>query len=208
MSEPGSMTRFGLDIHSPDPARREEAARQIWLHFAARLQALIERRLDPQIRRKSGTDDLLQSLFASFFAAPPSPGGPPRSRADLWRILVRFALCKVASSANHHRAQRRDYRRELALLREDEESTLAGTRSGSVADRITLGPAEQLEAREEFERLLNKLPPELQRVIVLRLEGYTNAEIARILGRVERTVELKLKAIRAVLRPHIEIEGF
>ena len=37
----------------------------------------------------------------------------------------------------------------------------------------------------------------------LRLEGYTNAEIAAQIGRVERTVELKLRTIRGLLAPHL-----
>jgi RNA polymerase sigma-70 factor (ECF subfamily) len=204
MNDPGSLTRYALDLHSPERVLREEAARQIWLRFAARLQALIERRLDPRLRRSTSSGDLLQSLFASFFASPPTPDGPPRTRADLWRILVRYALCRVASTANYHRAQKRDYRRVRGLGSDDMDATLAGTRAAGIAERISLGPAEQAEAREEFERLMAKLPIELQQVLAMRLEGYKNAEIARMVGRVERTIELKLKTIRALLRPYVE----
>jgi DNA-directed RNA polymerase specialized sigma24 family protein len=80
----------------------------------------------------------------------------------------------------------------------------AGTPRDGVAgaeDVRRMSPEDEAVAREEFARLLAILPEDLQRVLALRLEGYTNAEIG---GRVERTVELKMKAIRALLRPHLD----
>jgi DNA-directed RNA polymerase specialized sigma24 family protein len=67
-----------------------------------------------------------------------------------------------------------------------------------------MGPEDEAVAREEFARLLAVLPEDLQRVFALRLAGYTNAEIGARVGRVERTVELKMKAIRALLRPLLD----
>ena len=51
---------------------------------------------------------------------------------------------------------------------------------------------------EEYQRLLGGLKPDLQTVARMKLEGYTNREIADQLGRVERTVERKLDRIRRV----------
>jgi hypothetical protein len=59
---------------------------------------VVRHRLDPRVLRRAGEDDVLQSLFASFFAASQDPSGPPQSRADLWRLLVRFALCGLGST--------------------------------------------------------------------------------------------------------------
>jgi RNA polymerase sigma-70 factor (ECF subfamily) len=187
-------------MHSPDAARREEAARQIWLRFAARLRGLVRRRLDPRILRRAGEDDVLQSLFASFFTAPPDPNGPPRSRADLWRLLVHFALCKVVNTAEYHRAQRRDVRRERLLSDTPDD----GFTPAEPEDPRWIGPEDEAAAREEFDRLRNLVPDDLRPVFDLRLEGYTSAEIARQINRVERTVALKLRAIRGVLEPHLE----
>jgi RNA polymerase sigma-70 factor (ECF subfamily) len=188
-------------MHSPDAARREEAARQIWLRFAGRLRGLMRSRLDPRILRRAGEDDVLQSLFASFFTAPPDPGGPPRSRADLWRLLVHFTLCKVVNTAKYHRAQRRDVRRERLLSDTPDD----GFRPVEPEDPRWISPEDEVLAREEFDRLRNLVPDDLRPVFDLRLEGSTNAEIARQINRVERTVELKLRAIRGVLEPHLTV---
>ncbi len=194
-----SLTRFGLDLHSPDPRRREEAARQLWLVFAERLGAIVRRRLDPRLRRRVGVEDLVQSLFASFFAAPPPRDGRTRSREDLWRLLVHIAVCKVANAADWNRAQRRDVFRERPF-----PSAGPGTEAWEPEDFRLAGPEAEVVAREEFDRLLRILPEDFQQVFALRLEGYTNAEIAAEIGRVERTVELKLRAIRGLLLPHLD----
>ena len=112
MDPEGSLTRFVRDLHGSDPLLREEAARQIWLRFADRLRAVVRRRLDVRLRTRADADDILQSLFADFFAANPGPKGPPRSRQDLWRLLVHFTMCKIARTSERNRAARRDVRRE------------------------------------------------------------------------------------------------
>jgi RNA polymerase sigma-70 factor, ECF subfamily len=199
----GSLTRFAHDLQSPDASRREEAARQIWLRFADRLGALVGRRLDVLVRRRVDVDDVVQSLFASFFAAKPSPAGPPRSREDLWRLLVHFAMCKVAGTVDHHHARRRDVRRDRPFPLHGDAETASDEGWAALRDRARMTPADEVVARLEFERLLAVLPDDLRQTFALRLEGYTNAEIAAQIGRVERTVELKLRTIRGLLRPHL-----
>jgi DNA-directed RNA polymerase specialized sigma24 family protein len=194
MTDDGSLTRYARDLHAPNPAVRQEAARQIWAGFASRLRGIVRRRLEPRtLRIAGGESEVLQNVFAGFFAAPPGPDGPPRCRDDLWRLLVHFTLCKVANTALHHRAAKRGLDRVQTLNDFDD------------ADPGVLGPEAEAVARDEFDRLLALLPDDLQRVLALRLEGYTVAEIAARLGRVERTVELKLRAIRGLLAPHLRL---
>ena len=63
-------------------------------------------------------------------------------------------------------------------------------------DRSQPGPDEKLAALEELERLLQGLPDDLRRIVIWKLDGYTNAEIADLLDRTVRCVELKLQLIR------------
>ena len=191
----GSLTRLAHEVYSADPILRDEAARQLWLRFSARVATVVRRRLDPRILRRVGLEDVMQSLFADYFAAGPGSNGPPRDRDELWRRLVRFTLYKVANTADRHHAGRRDVRREQ----------LVGDHPASAdpADFRHRAPDEEAAAREEFARLLDVLPDDLRRVLVLRIEGYSNAQIAAEIGRVERTVELKLQTIRSLLRPHL-----
>ena len=198
MRDARSITVAWRLVNADDPAVREAAAALIWERFAARLRALIAQRMDARLKPRCDPDDVLQILFAGFFASPPGPDGPARNRGDLWRILVRQALRRLADAADHHGADRRDRAREEPLGPAGPGGPAAG-----LIDRLRPGPAEEVEAREEFERLLGILPQKLQEVLLLRLEGHTNADIARLLGRTERTVELKLRAIRELLEPYV-----
>jgi RNA polymerase sigma factor (sigma-70 family) len=204
MGAEGSLTRFGRELYSSDAPRREEAARQLWLRFSGRLEAEVRHRLDARIIRRAGMEDVLQSLFAGFFAAAPGPDGPPRNRAELWRLLVHFTMCKVANTADYHRAKRRDLRREVALGDIKSDANESAPRLSEPENFRELDPGDEAIARMEFVRLLDLLPDDLREVFVMRLEGYTNAQIAAQIGRVERTVELRMRTIRALLRPHLE----
>ena len=125
MTSDRSLTRFGIELHSSDRQRREEAARQLWLHFADRLSAVVRHRLDPRLLRRVDVEDVVQSIFVGFFAAVPGPDGPPRSREDLWRLLVHFTMCKVANTADRHRARRRDVFRDQPLAGPPSEAGMA-----------------------------------------------------------------------------------
>ena len=54
---------------------------------------------------------------------------------------------------------------------------------------------------ENCARLLDRLEPELRQIAQLRLDGYTNAEIAAQLGCALRTVERRLELIRRIWDP-------
>jgi hypothetical protein len=68
---------------------------------------------------------------------------------------------------------------------------------GPLARTVSNEPAPELAAilREQIEHLLDA-PPTLRQVAERRLQGASNAEVARRLGRVVRTVERTVELIR------------
>jgi len=66
-------------------------------------------------------------------------------------------------------------------------------------------PALLLEIDEEFDRLLQQLPSvSLREVALLRMEGYSNEEIAQKFDTSVRSVERKLQIIRETWRDGLE----
>jgi DNA-directed RNA polymerase specialized sigma24 family protein len=110
----------------------------------------------------------------------------------------------VANTADYHQAKRRDWRREVSLGDIKADANELGPRLSEPEDFRELDPGDEAIARMEFVRLLDLLPDDLREVFGMRLEGYTNAQIGARIGRVERTVELRMRTIRALLRPHLE----
>jgi DNA-directed RNA polymerase specialized sigma24 family protein len=199
MSSASSLTRFVHELSSPDQRQRDEAARIIWERYAPRLKALVRRHLDSRILRREDEQDILQSMFVSFYQGQSAGKAPPASRHELWRLLVRITMCKVVNTANRHMAICRDVRRE----RSDHSSgTGDGRHSDWMCEHIDRGqtsPDENVSVVEEVDRILSVLPEEFRQIVLWRVEGFTNAEISRMIGKTVRSVELKLQLIRKML---------
>lgn len=202
----GSITRDAADLHSPDPLDRERAARRIWVRLEPRLLKLVRRRLNSRIRVRTDEDDIIQSMFKSFFAvAHDGDRALPADRDELWRLLVWMAMCKIANTAHKHQALRRDVRREDPSVGSPRPSgSKLASWMAELEDRDSRSPEEAVIFHEEFDRLLGKLPEQLQQIFVWKLQDHTNAEIGRMINRTERTVELKMQIIRKTLEQDLK----
>jgi RNA polymerase sigma-70 factor (ECF subfamily) len=205
MSSMGSLTLCVQRLHSPDCRERDEAARVIWERFSARLLGLVRRHLDNRIRRREDEQDVLQSVYASFCIGQFSGKTSPASREELWKLLVRITMCKVVNTAHRHHAARRDVRRERT---DAYEPTAAGSQFPrwmlEHVDRSQPSQEEKVIVLEEVERLLHGLSPDLRRIVIWKLEGFTNAEIAGMIELTVRSVELKMQEIRKRIRLGLE----
>ena len=184
-------------LRSPDCRERDEAARMIWERFSARLLGLVRRHLDNRIRRREDEHDVLQSAYATFCMGQSSGKTSPASREELWKLLVRITMCTVVNTANRHLAARRDVRRERA---DSHDPPPAGSLFPrwmlDHVDRSQPSHEEKVIVLEEVERLLQGLSADLRTIVIWKLEGFTNAEIAAMIGRTVRSVELKMQMIR------------
>jgi RNA polymerase sigma-70 factor (ECF subfamily) len=196
MSSPGSLTQCIYNLQSPDHRLRDEAARVIWDRFAGRLQALVRRHLDNRVRRREDENDVLQSMYASFCIGQMTGKATPASRDELWKLLVRIALCKVVNTAQRHTAARRDVRRERPKPTDEYEGFAFPRWMLEYVDKSRPSPDEQFLVIDELERLLGVLSEEHRQIVLWKVDGFKNAEIANMIGRTVRLVELKLQIIR------------
>jgi DNA-directed RNA polymerase specialized sigma24 family protein len=196
MDEAGSVTAWARQLGDQDPAARDEAARNIWDHYGPRLVALVRQHLARRIRRREDEDDVLQSMYKSFCQNQREGKYQFKDRHDVWGMLLRITLRKVSSAAERHRAGCRDVGREQAGPSGAAEDCLGPQWLLEHLAGPGPGPAEVAEVNDEVERLLRLLPEDLRRVVLWRLEGYSNREIAGMIGRTERSVEIKLQRVR------------
>ena len=166
------------------------AARPLWEKYFHRLVGLARKRLRDAPRRAADEEDVALSAFDSFCRNAEAGRFPDLSDRDsLWRLLAAFTLRKAA----HHV-------RDAGRLK----------RGGGVAVVDASGVFEELVARdpdpavaaevaEECGRLLAALAdPELRRVALLRMDGYSVDEVAARVGCAPRSVKRKLQLIRAI----------
>jgi RNA polymerase sigma-70 factor (ECF subfamily) len=199
MNSPGSLTQCIYNLRSPDYRLRDEAARVIWDRFAGRLQVLVKRHLDNRIRCREDENDVLQSMYASFCKGQSEGKATPASRDELWKLLVRIALCKLVNTAQRHTAARRDVRRERSPLPDAADNFEFPRWMLEHVDNRRPTADEQFLVIDEFERLIGVLPEDHRQIVLWKVDGYKNAEIANMIGRTVRSVELKLQLIRKKL---------
>jgi RNA polymerase sigma-70 factor (ECF subfamily) len=172
----------------------ESAAGQLYLRYAQRLYNLILARRSADLARCEDADDIVQSVFGSFFRGVRKGYYEVPAGEELWGLLLIMALNKIRARANFHHAARRDVRRTLGGEALAVESATEESEIGLTVLRLVIDEA------------LRAWPPEHARMIVLRIEGYEVAEIATHTRRSRRTVERVLQEFRRQLTALLDKE--
>src|SRR4051812_4313474 len=187
----GSVTRWLGDLKAGDPA----AAQRLWERYFASLVRLAQAKLRTSRRIAEDEEDAALSAFDSFCASA-AKGRFPRldDRDDLWHILVALTRRKAADQSRRQQRQKRGGGRIA------NESELAADDGRVLLDAIAgPGPTPEFAAElaEECRRRLDELGDDtLRRVALLRMDGYTNEEIAERLGLRLRSLSRKVELIR------------
>lgn len=188
----GSVTCWITQLRAGDQA----AADPLWQRYFERLVAVARARLLRAPRRAADEEDVALSAFHSFCRAAERGRFPKLDdRDDLWRLLVTFTTRKAAHLLRDGGRLKRVGRTGCGC---------AGHADNEGVDLELIAGEEPspdfvAEMAEECRRLLGRLEDEtLRSVVVWKMEGYTNEEIAGKLACVPRTVERKLRLIRAI----------
>jgi RNA polymerase sigma-70 factor (ECF subfamily) len=168
----------------------DDAASQVFHRFAARLMLLARGRLNARLRQKVDAEDVLQSVFQSFFARYADGQFVLQDWDSLWGLLTSITLRKCARRAEHFQAARRDVRREAAPP--------ADAAWGAWAREPT--PEEAALLTDTVRDLLDGLEPRERDIVALSLQGDTAAEISRQVDWGERTVQRILARVRKRLQ--------
>lgn len=175
-------------------AGEQDAATALYKRYAQRLQRLAERNTASDLASRFDAEDVVQSVFRTFFRRVKIGHYDLPEGEELWRLLLVISLNKIRSLATHHRAQKRSVSATVAA---DPQamSQIADSASSDVA----------LESLQMVvHEVLNDLPEAQQRIILLRIDGCQVEEIAAQTERSKRTVERVLQTFRQRLREIID----
>jgi RNA polymerase sigma-70 factor (ECF subfamily) len=181
------------DVMARLRAGQNDAAAQVFNRYAERLLALARKQLDPLVLQKVDPEDVVQSVFRSFFAHNRSGRfGEFGSWDNLWGMLVVLTQRKCGRRMDYFHAACRDVDREV-------QAELA-VRDGSCSDVGVQDdeptPAEAAMLTDTVERLMRCLEGRQREVLTLSLQGYGPAEISGQLGCTERSVYRVLERVR------------
>jgi len=168
------------------------AAAEVFDRFASRLIALARTRLHSRLRAKVDPEDVLQSVFRSFFVRQAEDKFTLRDWDSLWGVLVVITLRKCGRQVEWYGAKRRDVNQEMRLAGDAEDST--GTDWEAIAREPS--PAEATMLAETVEHLMRGLNDRQQTITMLRLQGHTVREISQHVERTEQTVRRVLREVK------------
>jgi RNA polymerase sigma-70 factor (ECF subfamily) len=182
---------------------QNEAASQVFARFASRLIEVARSQLSPQIRQKVDPEDVLQSVFRSFFSRnAEGQFGEFESWDNLWAMLVVLTLRKCGRRIDYFHAACRDVQREVSTPM---PSDARDQKWAFSAPEPT--PSEAAMLTETVEQLMSSLEGRYRKILALSLQGYIPAEIGAQVGCTERTVYRVLEGIKEWLETvHVDEE--
>jgi RNA polymerase sigma-70 factor (ECF subfamily) len=164
------------------------AAEELIEHYVPAIRRTLRAQLrDSQMRRLLDSQDICQSVLASFFVRAALGRYELETPEHLLTLLTSMAHHKLTNQVRRYRAKRRDQTRNEATP--VEEWAVAAPDPS---------PSRQVASKELLEEALRRLSPEERRLLQLRQEGRSWAEIAQEVGGSSEALRKQLE--RAVER--------
>ncbi len=175
-----------------------DAAQKLWQRYFETLVRLARDRLRGAPRTVADEEDAALSAFDSFVRGA-ARGRYPRldDRDDLWKLLVVITERKAIDQAHRERRQKRGGGKIRSIAGAVDTASLS--LEGELVCLAGAEPTPEFAAQvaDECRRLLGVLRDESLRVVArLRMEGYSNKEVAGQLGCSLRTIARKVELIR------------
>jgi RNA polymerase sigma-70 factor, ECF subfamily len=167
----------------------QDAARQLFDRYVNQLLALARRRISQRIAGRVDAEDIVQSVFRTFFHRAREGQFQIDDPDDLVKLLARITVHKTLRQVAFHKRGKRDAGRETGQG-EDGNDQLMTVLAGEP------GPEETAILLDAMEQFLAKLEPKDRQILQLRMEGYSNVEIADKLGITDRKIRRLMERIR------------
>jgi RNA polymerase sigma-70 factor (ECF subfamily) len=167
----------------------ENAARQLFDRYVGRLVALARRHISERLAGRVDAEDIVQSVFRTFFVRVRDGQFRVEGPDDLCKLLARITVHKTLRQVAFHRRARRDKGMEVPQGDGGEAMLLAVCSGEPTAEEV-------VAFVDTLEHFVTRLGEEDRKILALRLEGHSNAEIAEQLGISDRTVRRFVKRIQ------------
>jgi RNA polymerase sigma-70 factor (ECF subfamily) len=168
----------------------EDAATELYFRYANRLKALARAKCGSSLARCIDVDDIVQSVFRTFFRVARLGEYDVPDGEDLWRLFLVISLNKIRAKGAFHLAAKRDVRMTAPVDCADP----------SLQDQLHDDPWNPVLMQMAVEEALAQLDERQREIVELRMRGHEVAEIAERTGRSKRTVERNLQEIRTKLK--------
>jgi len=175
----------------------QNAAAELYHRYARHLIALARSRLSTEAARRIDPEDVVQSVYRSFFVAARDGHYQIHNGDGLWYLLVTITMNKLRDQIERLGTRKRAMQRERSFGSEESLFGIEGQRFARDPS-----PAEAAALIEQLEQVMRALEPVQCRMFEMRLQGHSVADIAVATQRCEQTVRRLLGKIKAQLQKH------
>lgn len=169
----------------------QTAAQQLFDSYVNRLLLLARWHISDRLRTRIDPDDVVQSVFRTFFFRVKNDSFTFDEADDLFKLLARITLHKTLRQVAYHRAARRSPEREHPTSQNEDDTVM------QLMDTEP-DPETVVEFADHLKTFLGKFSTQEQQIIEMRLQGHTSEEIAEKLGTYDRKIRRVLERIHAL----------
>ena len=170
-----------------------DAATELYTRYANRLIHLASARVSPDLKQRVDPEDIVQSVFRTFFRRAALGQYDLPDGEELWKLFLVIGLNKIREVANHHYAGKRDLRQTSG----GESAENAGAENQEIA---------LMALQMAIDEVLAPLPETYREIVRLRVERHGVAQIAERTGRSKRSVERILREFQQKLHGLIDAQ--
>jgi RNA polymerase sigma-70 factor (ECF subfamily) len=172
----------------------DDAATALYLRYSQRIRRLAESQLGSDLSGRVDAEDVVQSVFRTFFRRSLKGGYDIPEGEELWKLFLVISLNKIRSTASFHRSTKRSVQNTSGLGERD------------VATNAHQEQQSYDTLRMVVDDLLADLPETQREIVVMRINGFEVNDISEKLKRAKRTVERVLQNFRQRLASIIKQE--
>jgi RNA polymerase sigma-70 factor (ECF subfamily) len=187
------MPESGRDqrAHNPWSTGDEDAARQLFDLYAEQLVLLARKRISQRLASRIDAEDIVQSSFRTFFRRCEEGQFTFKDPDDVCKLLARITIHKTFRQIAFHKRAKRDATAEAPHGDEAQDVLLK---------LVTCDPSPEEAAifLDQLEHFFSQLGAEKLRILQMRMEGYSNVEIAAALGITDRTLRRRMEEVREI----------
>lgn len=169
----------------------QNAARQLFDRYVERLLALARRRISQRLASRVDPEDVVQSVFRTFFGRVKAGQFHLEDPEDVCKLLARITIHKTLRQVAFHKAAKRNASMETGHSEESQERLL------EILDREPT-PEEANTFLDQMEHFLDQLRPQDRQILEMRMQGYNNVEIAEKLGISDRKIRRLMERVRGL----------
>ncbi|HEV2948866.1 MAG TPA: sigma-70 family RNA polymerase sigma factor [Gemmataceae bacterium] len=169
----------------------QDAAKELFDRYASRLVALARKQISQRLASRVDPEDVVQSVFRSFFGRVKAGKFHIEEQDDLGKLLVRITVHKTLRKVEFHQAAKRDPRMEAV------QGDFASGDLVQVLDREPT-PEAVVAFVDQLDHFLSQLRPEERQILEMRVQGYSNGEITKKLGIYDRKIRRLIERVRGL----------